>query len=220
MKNLSERQQVILDFIREFTDEHGYPPTVRDIQYGCDISSTSVVAYNLDILKREGLLRRDPQVSRGLEVVGRGASIRPARETVAVPLMGAIAAGEPFPLPQTESWSDAASQELVDLPQSIAGSGERVYALRVKGESMIDALITDGDLVIMEQTSRVSNGQMAAVRVVPDDETTLKYFFLEGPQVRLQPANTQMRPIMRPAKDVEVLSRVIAVWRDLGQRRN
>ncbi len=213
MKKLSERQQEILNYIESFESEHGYPPTVRDIQQGCDVSSTSVVAYNLEVLKRDGYLSRAEGVSRGLRLSAwRG----PKREVLSVPLMGSIAAGAPFPLPTTESWSDIQDKELIDLPQAVVGSSERIYALRVKGESMIDALIGDGDMVIMEQSDQVNNGQMAAVRIMPDDETTLKYYFVEGANVRLQPANSQMKPIVVPAARVQVLSRLVAVWRYLG----
>lgn len=214
MKKLSERQREILEFIGDFEEEHGYPPTVRDIQQGCRVSSTSVVAYNLEVLKKEGRLDRAEGVSRGLRLAGRRGNRE--RETFAVPLMGSIAAGAPFPLPTTDTWSDAQGKELVDLPQSVIGPSERLYALRVKGDSMIDALIGDGDLVVMEQTDQVSNGQMAAVRISPDDETTLKLFYSEGQSIRLQPANGQMRPIIVPADRVQVLSRLVAVWRYLG----
>ena len=173
-----------------------------------------MVAYNLEVLKKEGRLDRAEGVSRGLRLAGRRGSRD--RETFAVPLMGSIAAGTPFPLPTTDTWSDVQGKELVDLPQAVVGPSERLYALRVKGDSMIDALIGDGDLVVMEQTDQVSNGQMAAVRIAPDDETTLKYFYSEGQNIRLQPANSQMRPIIVPAARVQVLSRLVAVWRYLG----
>jgi repressor LexA len=212
MRELSERQQRILGFIEEFMDDNGYPPTIRDIQSGCEISSTSVVDYNLRALTDKGYLNRDAEVSRGLQLVnGSGHQSEPA-DTVAVPLLGTIAAGVPFPLPT----ADAQGAETIDLPQSITGSGENLYALRVKGESMIDALIADGDLVVMEQTSRVENGQTAAVRLRLEDETTLKRFYREGDMVRLQPENSQMDPIMCDASNVEVLSRLVAVWRFIG----
>ena len=211
MKKLSERQRAILTFIEEFIEDRGYPPSVRDIQHGCDISSTSVVAYNLDILKQGGHIRRDAEVSRGLELVD-SPSRRRRPEIVAVPLMGTVAAGVPFPLPTAESWAEEA-QETIELPQAIAGRGDGVYALRVKGNSMIDALIGDGDLVIMEAARSVQNGQMAAVRLKLEEETTLKRFYAEGPKVRLQPANTQMAPLIVQAENVEVLSRLVAVWR-------
>ena len=223
MQGLTGRQQLILDFIRSFIDEHGYPPTIRDIQKGCDVSSTSVVDYNLNVLRKRGLLDRDDRVSRGLGLPGLIRD-RPAaapqflsrRETVAVPLVGSIAAGAPFPLPTTESWAGYEAQDMVDLPQAVIGTGEKLYALRVKGDSMIDALIADGDLVVMEQTDDAPNGATVAVRIAPDDETTLKRIYREGAVVRLQPANPLMQPIMIPATRVQILSRLVAVWRYLG----
>jgi repressor LexA len=200
----------MLGFIEEFIDEHDYPPTVRDIQFGCEISSTSVVKYNLDRLSESGYLNRDSEVSRGLAIPGGRTTKTP--ETVAVPLMGTIAAGSPFPLPQSDAWTDTGLDQ-IDLPQAIVGRGDGVYALKVKGDSMIDALIGDGDLVIMESAQQVRNGQMAAVRLVSEDATTLKYFYPEGNRVRLQPANSQMEPIYADAANVEVMSRVLAVWR-------
>lgn len=206
----------MLEFIEEFIDEHDYPPTVRDIQFGCGLSSTSVVKYNLDRLSEGGYLNRDSEVSRGLAIPGsRSGRASREPETVAVPLMGTIAAGSPFPLPQSDTWSDPGIEQ-IDLPQAVVGRGDGVYALKVKGDSMIDALIGDGDLVIMESAKQVRDGQMAAVRLVQEDETTLKYFFPEGEQVRLQPANTQMDAIYARADNVEVMSRVLAVWRYMG----
>ena len=215
MRDLTERQERILEFFEDFLDEHDYPPTVRDIQRGCEISSTSVVSYNIDILKREGLIRKHDGVSRGLGLVVPRQQ-RNVQDTVTVPLVGSIAAGEPFPLPTAETWASAADLETIDLPQPIAGREEGLYALNVRGESMIDALIADGDLVIMQQTNSVPNGEMAAVRIAPDDETTLKRIYAEGPNVRLQPENSQMGPIIVEADKVEVLSRVVAVWRYRG----
>jgi repressor LexA len=219
MKKLSEKQLSILSFIEDFIEEHDYPPTIRDIQSGCEISSTSVVSYNLDRLKESGYLNRHSEVSRGLSLANQLID-EPAPpisiETVAVPLLGTIAAGAPFPMPENDTWSDLSGSELIDLPQAITGTGEGVYALKVRGESMIDALISDGDLVIMEQASSVRNGQMAAVRIKSDNTTTLKHFYSEGPRTRLEPANSQMQAMTFPSSDVEVLSRVIAVWRYMG----
>ena len=216
MKKLSERQQTILSFIEEFIEDHDFPPTVRDIQSGCEISSTSVVSYNLDRLKEGGFLNRHSDVSRGLSLAGQSHKSYPSIDTVAVPLLGTIAAGSPFPMPENDTWSDLTGQELIDLPQAIAGPGDGMYALKVRGESMIDALISDGDLVIMEQASSVRNGQMAAVRIKSDNSTTLKHFYAEGPRTRLEPANSQMEAMTFNSEDVEVLSKVVAVWRYLG----
>jgi repressor LexA len=218
MKPLSDKQQLILEFIEAFIDEHDYPPTVRDIQFGCDLSSTSVVSYNLDRLKENGYLNRHSEVSRGLSLANqRESTPEPISiDTVAVPLLGTIAAGSPFPMPENDTWSDLSGSELIDLPQAITGTGEGVYALKVRGESMIDALISDGDLVIMEQASSVRNGQMAAVRIKSDNTTTLKHFYSEGPRTRLEPANSQMQAMTFASSDIEVVSRVVAVWRYLG----
>ena len=220
MVKLSERQQMIMSFIENFIEEHDYPPTIRDIQNGCNISSTSVVAYNLDKLKDGGQLNRHSEVSRGLSLASAGQNSNKFKQTgidsVAVPLLGTIAAGSPFPMPENDTWSDLSGAELIDLPQAIVGPGDNVYALKVRGESMIDALISDGDLVIMEQTSSVRNGQMAAVRIKSENTTTLKNFYSEGPRIRLEPANSQMNAMTFPSDDVEVLSKVVAVWRYLG----
>ena len=220
MVKLSERQQMIMSFIENFIEEHDYPPTIRDIQNGCNISSTSVVAYNLDKLKDGGQLNRHSEVSRGLSLASAGSNSNKFKSTeidsVTVPLLGTIAAGSPFPMPENDTWSDLSGSELIDLPQAIVGPGDNVYALKVRGESMIDDLITDGDLVIMEKASTVRNGQMAAVRIKSDNTTTLKNFYSEGPRTRLEPANSQMDAMTFPSDDVEVLSKVLAVWRYLG----
>ena len=220
MVKLSERQQMIMSFIENFIEEHDYPPTIRDIQNGCNISSTSVVAYNLDKLKDGGQLNRHSEVSRGLSLASAGSNSNKFKSTeidsVTVPLLGTIAAGSPFPMPENDTWSDLSGSELIDLPQAIVGPGDNVYALKVRGESMIDDLITDGDLVIMEKASTVRNGQMAAVRIKSDNTTTLKNFYSEGPRIRLEPANSQMNAMTFPSDDVEVLSKVVAVWRYLG----
>lgn len=211
-KRLSPKQQRILEFIREFYQENGLPPTVRDIQKACGISSTSVVDYNLHILQREGYLRRIPDVARGLELLEEGVRVR---STVRVPLMGYIAAGEPVPVPSEEGWSTQ-PLETLELPRELLGGERNVYALRVRGTSMIDALIDDGDVVLVEPAHEVAAGQMAVAWLRREKEATLKRFYKEGNQVRLQPANTQMEPIYQPAENVEVQGRVVGVLRMLG----
>ena len=210
-KRLSPRQQRILEFIRQFLDEHQYPPTVRDIQAGCEISSTSVVDYNLRILQREGHLRRFAEVSRGIELLGeerRGSR----RDVIQVPILGNIAAGEPLPIPSSGSWHDE-ELESVDLPPFLARGKSQVYGLRVKGVSMIDAYIADGDLVLLEQVEHPENGDMVAAWLTDEEEVTLKHFHLENGMVRLQPANATMEPIMIPADKVAVRGRVVGVVR-------
>lgn len=215
MKGISSRQTTILDFIRNFLDDNGFPPTIRDIQRSCDISSTSVVDYNLNALRERGYLTRRSDVSRGLQLV-EDTRQTPKLETIAVPLVGTIAAGEPISLPSANVEVEINDYESIELPQSIAASTKRLYALHVKGLSMVDALIDDGDTVIMKQAHQVETGQIAAVRLKLEDETTLKRVYLEDSTIRLQPANPLMDPIHVPANNVEILSRLIAVWRFLG----
>ncbi len=211
MKKLSVRQQSILDFIHDFLEDHQYPPTVRDIQKGCDISSTSVVDYNLRILQREEHIRRYPDVSRGIEIVGarRGFS---SSDIVYVPLWGSIAAGQPIPVPSAEAMEPL---ETLELPKSFTKGKSDVYALRVRGESMIDALVGDGDIVILEAVRQAENGDMVAAWIKSREEATLKKFYREGRQVRLQPANSQMEPMYVDAQDVEVHGKVVGVVRSL-----
>ena len=210
-KKLTEKQKNILDFIVKFMDENQYPPTVRDIQYGCGISSTSVVDYNLRILQREGYLARQPDVSRGIVL---GAALRPKSNVVAVPIMGSIAAGDPLPVPPSSGWRDQGIGS-VDLPTFLTDGKDDVYAVRVKGESMIDALVADGDLVLLQPASDAGNGEMVAARL-QDDEVTLKRFYLEGDSVRLQPANSTMEPITVPADQVSVQGKVVGVIRTVA----
>jgi repressor LexA len=209
MKSLSRRQQAILQFIEHFLDENDYPPTIRDIQSELDISSTSVVDYNLKALETRGLIRRNSKISRGIELVNRGVG---RRNVVAIPVIGQIAAGLPIPVPGDLEGSDVT--ESVELgPDLVPNSGQGLFALRVKGHSMIDALINDGDVVVLRQQETCENGETVAVWLKDERETTLKRFYLEGDQVRLQPANTSMDPIYTPAQNVEIQGRVVSVLR-------
>ncbi|MCS6802039.1 MAG: transcriptional repressor LexA [Chloroflexota bacterium] len=209
---LSERQRKILEFVRQYTDEMGYPPSIRDICRGCGISSTSVVDYNLKLLEREGYLRRDPEVSRGIDLMDRKAE---QRKLVRVPILGQIAAGTPIPVPASETWQTIDTSEVLELTEEIVRGRPNVYALRVKGQSMIDALIGDGDIVLMEPAQTAENGQMVAAWIKSQKETTLKKFYQEGDRVKLQPANALMEPLYFPAEDVEIQGRVVGVLRVL-----
>ena len=213
MKALSSKQQHIIDFVRRFWADRGYPPTIRDIVNGCGISSTSVVDYNLNILEREGYIRRHPEVSRGIELLARS-SARGYR--LQVPIIGLIAAGEPIPVPTPDTWDITTSSETLEVTEDLTRSREGVYALRVKGSSMVDALINDGDIVLMQYVNVVENGEMAAIWLKAEKEATLKKFYAESGRVRLQPANTQMQPIYAEPDNVEIQGRVIAVIRHLA----
>ena len=210
-KQLSPRQRRMLEFIHGFMDDHQFPPTVRDIQAGCEISSTSVVDYNLQILQRESYLRRLPEVSRGIELLdGRPRGSR--HDVFRVPVLGYIAAGEPLPIPASDSWR-AEALENVEMPSYLTKGKPDLYALRVKGNSMIDAFVTDGDLVLLEPVVQPENGDMVAAWLTDAEEVTLKRFYLEGNTVRLQPANEAMAPINVPAENVAVRGRVVGVVR-------
>jgi repressor LexA len=203
MKDLSAKQQRILDYIREFIEEHDYPPSIRQIQQACEISSTSVVDYNLRILERQGHIRRDREVSRAIEVLHGG---RRAPRVVHVPIRGTIAAG---PLNLADE-STADMSESIEVVPEMIGDRENVFALRVKGTSMIDALVNDGDVVILEGPEAARDGDMVVAWLKNEEETTLKRIFREGDRVRLQPANETMQPIYTDAGNVEVQGRVIA----------
>lgn len=210
MSELSAKQRRILEFIRDFISDRGYPPTVRDVVKGCGISSTSVAAYHLERLQREGCIRRHPEISRGIEVLAG------ARRTIQVPIIGSIAAGEPIPVPGADAWAGDSSTETIEVPTELTRGREGVYALRVKGTSMIDALIYDGDIVLMHQINAIENGQMAAVWLKAEKEATLKRVYAERSRIRLQPANSQMKPIYADPGNVEIQGKVIAVIRQLA----
>jgi len=209
---LSSKQQQIIDFISRFLADKQYPPTIRDIVTGCGLSSTSVVDYNLKILEREGYIRRHPEVSRGIVVPPRSPAMG---RRLLVPVIGQIAAGEPIPVPTPDTWDVAASSETLEVTQDLTRGREGVYALRVRGSSMVDALINDGDIVLMQYVNVVENGEMAAIWLKAEREATLKKFYAENGRIRLQPANSQMQPIYVEPDNVEIQGRVIAVIRQL-----
>ncbi len=213
MKALSSKQQHIIDFIHRFWVDRGYPPTIRDIVNECGISSTSVVDYNLNILEREGYIRRHPGVSRGIELLARSST---RGYQLQVPIIGQIAAGEPIPVPTPDTWDTTASSETLEVTEDLTRGREGVYALRVSGSSMVDALINDGDIVLMQYVNVVENGEMAAIWLKAEKEATLKKFYAEPSRIRLQPANTQMQPIYAEPDNIEIQRRVIAVIRQLA----
>ena len=209
MKTLSSKQKRILAFLRRFREEKDYPPTVRDILKGCGISSTSVVDYNLKILEREGYIRRDREVSRGIELLGKE-----RRRMALVPVIGYIAAGEPIPVPTSDTW-EMEPLDTVEVSSELTQGKEGVYALRVKGTSMIDALINDGDIVLMQQAATAEDGEMVAAWLKAEGETTLKKLYRERNRIRLQPANSTMEPIYAVPENVEVQGKVVGVIRQI-----
>jgi repressor LexA len=215
VRPLSHRQQRILDFVRRFWSERNYPPTVRDIAAGCGVSSTSVVDYNLAVLEQCGHIRRHPGISRGIELVNQARKTENPQTTRKVPIIGIIAAGEPIPVPAADAWDNISSSETIEVSADITRARQGVYALRVRGSSMIDSLINDGDIVLMEQVSVVENGETAAVWLKNEKEVTLKKVYRENERVRLQPSNHEMKPIYTAADNVEIQGKVIAVIRQL-----
>jgi len=196
----------MLDFIKEFIDDRGYPPTIAEIQRGCGVSSKSVVEYHLRALEREGCIRRDAEISRGIEV----SSMR--RRARSLPLLGTIAAGQPIPVPTEDTWNNVAL-DTVDIPAEMLPAGVQAYALKVKGNSMIDALMDDGDIVVLESNKTAENGEMVAAYLTDRQEATLKKLYREPGRIRLQPANQSMATIYVDPDDIQVQGRVIAVLR-------
>lgn len=216
---LSTRQQEILAFVRHYRDEHGYPPTIREIGEAVANSSkpvsTSVVNYHLKALQERGYVDRDPSVSRGIRLTSQamsylGLSFSPP---VSIPVLGRIVAGEPIPL--LDSDASAFEGEWITLTRDIVRDEGGIYALEVSGDSMIDALVNDGDIVIMKCPTDIRDGDMVAAWLKNEQETTLKRVYREGDQVRLQPANPTMAPIYTAASNVEIQGKVVLVVRQL-----
>lgn len=197
--NLTKRQQEIFDFIRRYGAEHGYPPTVRDIGKAIGLTSSSTVHAHLANLEKAGLLRRDPTKPRALEVL-----VDKAKGIVApagLPLVGQVAAGSPV-------LAEENIEEYVSVPD-LAGGDEGEFVLRVKGDSMIDAGIFDGDYVIVRRQETATDGEIVVALV--GEEATVKRFFKESDHVRLQPENQTLDPIR--TRDVTILGRVVGVCR-------
>jgi repressor LexA len=210
---LSVRQEKILHYIEEFFGKHGYWPAIRDIQTDLKISSTSVVAYNLKALQDKGKINRQGKVSRGITLP---TTLSPVitNSSFRVPLLGTITAGQPLPDPEQV---DAEGAEKVEVPQDLASADKLkdVYALKVRGQSMIDALIDDGDIVLLRRQETANNGDMVAAMLVDENAVTLKKFYHDGGRIRLQPANSTMQPIFTTPDNVRIQGRVVGVLRSL-----
>ncbi|MBI3944264.1 MAG: transcriptional repressor LexA [Chloroflexi bacterium] len=205
-KALSDRQQRMLSFIEDYGRVKGYPPSIREIAAHLGNLSTSVVSYNLKILERRGLLERAPEVSRGIKVMDHGTPPQ-----TLIPMLGKIAAGAPIPVPGDGRTAQA--DEYLQLSPELLGQGDNLFALQVKGDSMIDALINDGDIVVLKRVETAHNGDMVAAWRVDEEATTLKYYYAERDKVRLQPANPVYEPIILKPENVQVQGKVVAVLR-------
>jgi len=217
MEELSERQKKMYAFITKFSNEKGRPPTIREIGFDVGISSTSVVNYNLNILVTKGLISREKEVSRGLRVVGNQAKMMAGNlvNAIQIPLLGVIAAGSPIPVPER----GLEPLDTLTLTRDLIAEQEGLFALKVKGNSMIDALINDGDIVVMKKQESAENGEMCAIWLRDKNETTLKRFYREREKnrIRLQPMNPTMKPIYASSKNVEIQGKVVLVVRQLGK---
>ncbi len=205
---ISPKRKLVLDFITEFIEEKGYAPSIRDIANGCAITSTSVAQYYVKALEREDYIRRDHEVSRSISLTKKHA-------VATVPVLGTIAAGQPIPVPSADTWVTA-PEETIELPDYLISGLADLYALRVKGISMIDALIDDGDVVVMQATNAAEDGQTVAIWLKDRQEVTLKKIYREQGRIRLQPANRFMEPIYSQPENVEIQGKVVAVLRRLS----
>ena len=206
-KESNRTRDRILEFIRSFIAEKGYSPSVSDIVDGCKLSSPNLAQYHLNVLEREGVLKRTPGVFRSIQLV-QGINTE-------VPLLGTIAAGAPIPVPESDNWAVNAD-EVLGLSRDLIGDEEGLFALRVRGRSMIDACIMDGDIVVMQATQSAQDGDMVAVWLKDEHEVTLKRIYREEGRIRLQPANRQIEPLYVDPANVEVQGKVVAVIRKLG----
>ena len=209
MRYLTERQRDILAFIREFQQKRGVAPTHREICDHFGFSSYGTVYKHLSLLEKKGLIRRDWNQKRGVEVVedekpAAGTSARAAEPSGVreLPLFGYIAAGRPLDVER--------SDETIPVPEHLTSRGEN-YVLKVRGDSMVDDGILDGDLVIISRREDATNGEMVVANV--SGEVTLKRLYKEGERVRLQPANSMMGPIYASARDVMVQGVVVGLMR-------
>lgn len=211
--DLTKRQQEIFDFIRSYSDKNGYPPTVRDIGKAVGLASSSTVHAHLSNLEKLGVLRRDPTKPRALELLDRatrsaGSAVQGAIDKVrpaGLPVVGAVAAGSPV-------LAEENIEEYVQVPQA-AGGEEGEYVLKVRGDSMVDAGILEGDYVVVQRRDEARDGEIV-VALVGDDEATVKRYFRESDHIRLQPENPTMDPIL--ADDVQILGRVVGLFRSVS----
>jgi repressor LexA len=204
---LSQRQRKILGVIREAVTDRGYPPSIREIGEAVGLTSTSSVHSQLEALERKGFIRRDPTKPRAIEVFIEGAPVEPPRPLPAyVPLLGQIAAGRPI-------LADENVDELMPLPRDLVGSGE-LFGLHVRGDSMIEAGVFDGDFVIVRSQPTAENGDMVAAQLEDfETEATVKYFHRVGGRVELRPANQSYHPI--DGTGATILGKVVTVLRQL-----
>ncbi|MFD1360457.1 transcriptional repressor LexA [Lentibacillus salinarum] len=206
MTKLSKRQEAILDYIKEQVIEKGYPPSVREIAEAVGLASSSTVHGHLARLESKGFIRRDPTKPRAIEVLNQSEESHiPREEPRYAPLIGKVTAG--LPITAVEN-----IEEFVPLPGSVTGTEENLFVLVIEGESMIEAGILDGDMVIVKQQNTAQNGDIV-VGMTDEDEATVKRFFKEKDHIRLQPENATMEPLVY--QNVTILGKVIGLYRHI-----
>lgn len=202
-KELTKRQQEIFDYVKQYAADHGYPPTVRDIGKAVGLTSSSTVHAHLANLEKAGLLRRDPTKPRAIELFDRATeSLKAAVKPIGLPLLGQVAAGQPI-------LAEENIEEYVEVPQ-LAGGDDGEYVLRVRGDSMKNAGILDGDFVVVRRQDSARDGEIV-VAMVEEEEATVKRYFKEADHIRLQPENDALEPIL--SRNVRVLGGVVGVLR-------
>lgn len=206
MKMLSSKQQTVLDYVKRFAEKNGYAPSLRDISNDCNLKSHTVALYYLNILEREGYINRSKRLPRSITVTTASSGLH------TVPFLGVIAAGKPISVPHDDVWV-MTPEEAVEVPRNILAGHENVFALKVKGLSMIDALIDDGDMILLTKANTAPDGSMVAVWLRDKNEVTLKKIYHDSGKIRLQPANRSMAPIFCRPEDVEIQGKVIGVIR-------
>lgn len=214
-RRLSARQQHMLRFMVAFVRDNGYPPSIREIGDECLIGSTSVVNYNLNKLVDAGYIERSDRVSRGLRIVGSIPGAESATgQLLQVALVGRIAAGEPISLPDDIA-HHIDEDDYINVPPALLGKHDasEVFALAVRGDSMIDAMIQNGDIVILRRQNTADNGDMVAAWLKEDSETTLKHFYRRGDMIELQPANPAYQPLQVMPDNCEIKGKVLSVMR-------
>lgn len=205
MEKLTKRQQDILDFIKQKVQEKGYPPSVREIGQAVGLASSSTVHGHLSRLEEKGYIRRDPTKPRAIEILGGDTFKEETGAVVHVPIIGKVTAGTPITAIESV-------EEHFPLPSNLVSGVEKVFMLRISGDSMIEAGILDGDLVVVRQQQSAYNGEIV-VALTEDNEATVKRFYKEKDHFRLQPENSSLAPII--LKQVSVIGKVIGVYRDL-----
>jgi repressor LexA len=213
LAQLNHHEQLILKFIENYHHRNSRPPTMDEIVQAVGIPSKDHVSRDLSHLEDKGYIHRKPRVSRGIEILFTTEGRPYSPNTCLLPLWGTIAAGKPIPIPEENS----SPLDVIEVPGCMVPDSGEVYALQVQGDSMIDALIGDGDLVLMrhQETILEGDGEMLALRLRDTDETTLKKVYHEGQRIRLQPANPTMEPFHVSPEKVQIQGKVIGVLRQM-----